>query len=127
MESQSEQLLQDVYDLKTLLGNKWSPAIMVALANGPMRRSDLFSTVSAYAADMRHARKPLTLHDSILTRELRNLVQRGILERASAGKTFPPMVTYALKPEVLDFLRLSGELSSWLRQHTSLVAPAAGK
>ena len=55
------ELLRQFYDLKQLFNDKWAPAILVTLAEGKMRRVDIFSTIKSfsYGVEWSDKQKPL--------------------------------------------------------------------
>lgn len=84
-----EQFLGDLYNLKYLFGDKWAPAIIVALAGGKMRRVELRSTVKSYSigAEWSRSGKPAVLHDTMLSRTLKNMTEKGLLVRTRRTDT----------------------------------------
>ncbi|WP_158851185.1 winged helix-turn-helix transcriptional regulator [Saccharothrix deserti] len=113
-----------MYDLKNLFGDKWVPAIMVALRDGPLRRVEILSTVNSYSIDENWSDKHAVLHDSILARTLKKMREQGIILRESHTETFPPEVTYSLNPEVVEVLTLAEPLIAWTEKHPELLAQA---
>jgi DNA-binding HxlR family transcriptional regulator len=57
MKVHDERFLRGLYDLKYLFGDKWAPAILVTLSDGPMRRKETLSTISPSVSrgEVRHA------------------------------------------------------------------------
>ncbi|MEC3974937.1 winged helix-turn-helix transcriptional regulator [Amycolatopsis sp. H20-H5] len=124
MKVDDERFLRGLYDLKYLFGDKWAPAILVTLADGPMRRKEILSTISSYSIGEEWSDKHAVLHDSILARTLKKMTEGGLLTRTRCTETFPVQVVYSLKPEVLEFLSLSEVLVGWADGHPELVAQA---
>lgn len=119
-----ERFLRGLYDLKYLFGDKWAPAILVALSGGPMRRKEILSTISSYSIGEEWSDKHAVLHDSILARTLKKMTGEGLLTRIRCTKTFPVTVTYELNPDVLEFLTLAETLVAWADGHPDLIAQA---
>jgi DNA-binding HxlR family transcriptional regulator len=119
-----ERLLRGLYDLKYLFGDKWVPAILVLLLNGPMRRKEILSTLSSYSIGKDWSDKHTVLHDSYLARVLKKLTEAGLLARTRETEPFPPRVYYSLKPEVVEFLELSRTLLTWIDAHPDVIARA---
>ena len=113
-----------MFDLKYLFGDKWAPAILVTLSDGPMRRKEILSTISSYSIGEEWSDKHATLHDSILARTLKKMTEEGFLTRTRRTDTFPVEVIYSLKPEVLEFLSLVESLVAWADGHPELIAQA---
>jgi len=115
----NEEFLRGLYSVKCLFGDKWAPAIIVALANGRMRRVNILSTINSYSLD---SDKPVVLHDSILARTLKKMTREGLLVRTRRTEIFPPRVYYSLKPEIAEFLRVVEPVVEWTRCHPGLIA-----
>nr|WP_243869393.1 replication-relaxation family protein [Amycolatopsis granulosa] len=121
---QHDRLLRGLYDLRSLFGDKWVPAIVVALRAGPLRRIEVLSTVNSYFIDENWTDKQPVLHDSILARTLKKMRMQGLVFRERSTKSFPPEVEYALNPAVADALRAAEPLIAWTRAHPDLLAQA---
>jgi DNA-binding HxlR family transcriptional regulator len=119
-----EKFLRAMYDLKYLFGDKWALAIMFALSDGPLRRVDILSTVKSYSIGKEWSDKNAVLHDSILARTLKKMTEEGLLTRSCAVGTFPPKVTYTLRPEVLELLKRGEALVEWTVEHPEIIAQA---
>jgi DNA-binding HxlR family transcriptional regulator len=121
-----EQFLRDLYNLKYLFGDKWAPAIIVALANGKMRRVELRSTVKSYSigAEWSRSGKPAVLHDTMLSRTLKNMTEKGLLVRTRRTDTFPREVYYSLAPVVVEYLKVLEPAVEWARRNPDLIAQA---
>jgi DNA-binding HxlR family transcriptional regulator len=91
-----------LYDLKYLFGEESAPAIVVALARGPMRRKEILSTISSYSIGEEWSDRHAVLHDGILARTLKKMTEEGILSRRRDTETFPARVYYSLNPEVME-------------------------
>jgi DNA-binding HxlR family transcriptional regulator len=124
MQVGDERYLRGLYDLKYLFGDKWVPAIMVTLSGGPMRRKEILSTISSYSIGEEWSDKHAVLHDSILARTLKKMTEEGLLTRTRRTEAFPVTVTYSLKPEVLEFLKLAEPVIAWVDDHPELVGQA---
>lgn len=116
--------LRDVQDVKHIFGDKWTIPVMVALASGPMRRSEILTTVDSYSIDENWPGKATGLHDSILTRTLRKMVAEGLVARQELPDVFPRHVRYELRPEALDFLGRVGQVVGWSSDNAHVVANA---
>jgi DNA-binding HxlR family transcriptional regulator len=124
MATGDERFLRGLYDLKYLFRDKWVPAILFTLSDGPMQRKDIFSTISSYSIGEEWSDKHNTLHDSILARTLKKMTEEGLLIRERRTETFPARVIYSLTPEVLEFLPLTESLVEWVERHPELIAQA---
>ena len=121
-----EHFLRDLYNLKYLFGDKWAPAIIVALAGGKMRRVELRSTVKSYSigAEWSRSGKPAVLHDTMLSRTLKNMTEKGLLVRTRRTDTFPKRVYYSLAPAVVEYLQAIEPAVDWARRNPDLIAQA---
>lgn len=118
------EFLRDLYNVKRVFGDKWALPIIVALADGPLRRVDILSTINSHSVGAEWSDKSAILHDSILTRTLRKMTEEGLLIRTQKEDTFPPRVYYSLRPEVAEFLRVVEPVVAWARRNPELVARA---
>lgn len=82
-----------------IIGNKWKPIIIYLLSNGPMRFGMLNTLVP-------------TISRKVLTNQLKELEQDGLLERKAFAET-PPRVEYSLTPKAQALLPVLKQLSSW--------------
>ncbi|WP_063935845.1 winged helix-turn-helix transcriptional regulator [Actinokineospora spheciospongiae] len=124
MTERDDRVLRGLYDVKNLFGDKWVPAILVALRDGPLRRVEILSTVNSFSIDENWTDKHAVLHDSILARTLKKMREQGLIFRESRGKSFPPEVVYSLAPAVVEALALAEPLIEWTRAHPGLLAQA---
>lgn len=111
-------------DLKNLFADKWTLAIMAALSQGPLRRTEIFSTVNSYTVVEGWTGKPGVLHDSILARALKKMTGEGLLVHDYDDSTFPPKAHYALTAEAVEFFALFRGLASWATRRADLMARA---
>ncbi|WP_043729046.1 helix-turn-helix domain-containing protein [Kutzneria sp. 744] len=118
------RVLRGLYDLKYLFGDKWTLAILVALAEGPLRRVEILSTISSYSIGEEWSDKHAVLHDSILARTLKKMTEEGLVVRTRCPETFPVKVMYSLRPETLEFLAIAERALAWVDKHADLVAHA---
>jgi DNA-binding HxlR family transcriptional regulator len=121
MKEGDEGFLRGLYDLKYLFGDKWVPAILVTLSDGPMQRKEILSTISSYSIGEEWSDKHAVLHDSILARTLKKMTEEGLLTRTRNTQAFPVTVTYSLNPEVLT---LAETLVGWVDDHPEVIAQA---
>lgn len=124
MERDDRCFLRDLQDVKHIFGDKWTVPVMVALAGGPMRRSEILTTVDSYSVDENWPGKAAVLHDSILSRTLRKMVAEGLVARRELPDTFPRHVRYELRPEAEDFLERARQMASWSEHNAHVVANA---
>jgi DNA-binding HxlR family transcriptional regulator len=120
----AEGFLRRLYDLKYLVGDKWTLAILVTLSDGPMRRVEILSTINSYSIGEEWSDKHAVLHDRVLTRTLKKMTGEGLLTRTRRIEVFPPEVFYSLKPDALEFLRLAEPAMAWADDHAELIAQA---
>jgi len=120
----AEKFLRRLYDLKYLVGDKWTLAILVTLSDGPMRRVEILSTINSYSIGEEWSDKHAILHDSMLARTLKKMTAEGLLTRARRTEIFPPQVFYSLKQDAVEFLQLAEPAIAWAEEHTELIEQA---
>lgn len=99
----ARQLLDRVSD-------KWVSLLLVALAGGPQRYSDLSRTIAGVSQKM-------------LTQTLRNLERDGLISR-SVTPTVPVRVDYALTPLGASLLPVMQAVKDWAETHIEEVISA---
>ncbi|WP_418153398.1 winged helix-turn-helix transcriptional regulator [Actinoalloteichus caeruleus] len=124
MEATDEEFLTRWYEVRSLLGDKWVPAVLLVLSAGPLRRVEILSTIRSYPLSVEWSEKVSVLHDSILTKVLKKLTDEGLLLREQKEEVFPPYVTYALTPAAREFVSAMGVLVEWARRHEEVIARA---
>lgn len=124
MERDDEWLLRDLQDVKHIFGDKWTVPVLVALAGGPLRRSEILVMVRSYSIEENASGKAKVLHDSILTRALRKMMADGLVARHELPDTFPRHVRYALLPEAADFLARVRHVVGWSKGNRHIAAQA---
>lgn len=93
------ELLTAISEASTVIGDRWSPAVVASLLDGPLRYSDLRARLDGIAPN-------------ILSARLKRLEQDGLIV-ASRYSERPPRFEYALTEpgrELSDLLRL---LAAW--------------
>jgi DNA-binding HxlR family transcriptional regulator len=85
-----------------LVGKRWSGAIISALTGGPMRFGELSRAVPG-------------LSDRLLSERLRELEQKGVIER-SVSDGSPPQVSYDLTRKGLELRPALNELGRWAKR-----------
>jgi DNA-binding HxlR family transcriptional regulator len=115
-----EEFMRDLYDLLHLFGDKWVSPIVVTLAEGPMRRVEILSTIRSYSVGQGWSGRSVVLHDSILARALKKMTAAGLLIRDEKPGGFPPKVYYSLTPQVVESLTALAPLVRWARAHREI-------
>jgi len=82
-----------------LIGKRWTGAILCALTEGPQRFAELARAVPG-------------LSDRLLSQRLRELEQKGLVERVVESGT-PVHVTYSLTEKGADLRPAITELKAW--------------
>lgn len=111
-------VVRDTSAVRRVFSDKWSPVVLAVLAEGPLRRSAILSTVNAAAARENAAG---VLHDSTLARTLRRLIDKQLIDRRAVHGTFPPRVFYALRPAAQEYLELERRFTDWARRHGDIL------
>lgn len=124
MKADGRTFLHDVQNVKNIFGDKWTLPVMVALSDGPMRRSQIHVTVNSYEVGEQWPAGGSVLHDSILTRCLKKMTAEGLISREESVGSFPPRVCYSLRPEGREFLELAGAITVWSSRNEHVIASA---
>jgi DNA-binding HxlR family transcriptional regulator len=85
-----------------LIGKRWTGAIISALTEGPLRFGELARAVPG-------------LSDRLLSQRLRELEDKGLVEREVEAGT-PVRVTYSLTEKGAELRPMIGELKQWAKR-----------
>lgn len=119
-----EDCLRELYDIKYLWSDKWGPAIVAALWDGPLRYNDILEKVRSYSIAAGWTDKTPVLHESILTRTLKRMVGEGLITRSESSGGVPPSVWYTLNPSFAESYEVGLPLVDWARRNADLIARA---
>jgi len=122
--TRSAGFLRDWYDARILLAAEWTPAIVVALLDGPLQYKDILATAGATCPGLRWGSRHRRLYDSILTRNLQVLTRDGLLERHETPGTFPPTVHYCLTDAGRELVEAATPLAEWASRHREVIEGA---
>jgi DNA-binding HxlR family transcriptional regulator len=101
------------HELLGTLSDKWVTLVISALADGPMRHSELSRRVAGASQKM-------------LTQTLRKLERDGLVTRAITP-TVPVRVDYALTPLGHSLLPVQRAIKAWAEQHIEAVHEARAR
>ena len=114
------QVEPDIYDrncpsrqVLDRIGDTWSVLVVVSLAHGPRRYSELARRIDGVSPKM-------------LTQTLRALERDGLISR-TVHAVVPPRVDYALTKLGESLLDLVGALESWAQTHMDDVQAARSR
>jgi DNA-binding HxlR family transcriptional regulator len=93
-----------------LIADKWTALIFAVLEKQPTRFNELLRLIEGISQKM-------------LTQTLRNLEQRGIVER-KITPSIPPAVEYSLSPLGSTLIPLMAALRQWAEEHMEEVEQA---
>lgn len=99
-----------IRDVLDRIGDTWSVLVVVELASGPRRFSELQRAIDGVSQRM-------------LTLTLRRLERDGLLSR-SVHPSIPPQVTYTLTGPGRSLTHLVKALADWSLAHRPLIADA---
>lgn len=116
--------LRDWYDARALLAAEWTPAIILALLEGPLQYKDILATAGATRPGLLWGGRHRQLHDSILSRSLQALTRDGLLERHETPGTFPPTVHYCLTDACRGLVEAVTPLAEWSGRHRDFIERA---
>jgi len=94
-----------------LVGARWVPTVLNALARGPLRFSELKKVVEGVTA-------------KALTESLRTLESDGIVDRVETSTTVPPTVEYSITPLGRSQFEVLVPVQEWAEQHLGEIAEA---
>lgn len=95
-----------VRSVMALLGDRWSPLILLVLATGRWRHAELRRVTAHLSAEK-------ALSQKVMTFKLRALERDGFVLR-EASEDIPPKVTYALSPLGLQLVDELRRMTGWL-------------
>jgi DNA-binding HxlR family transcriptional regulator len=98
---------RQVGEILSLVGDKWTMQVVVALRDQPRRFNDIKRNVGGISQQM-------------LTRTLRTLERDGLVDR-TVFPTTPPQVEYALSPLGRSLSEPVRQLSQWARAHLAII------
>lgn len=124
MNPSSIRLLSGWYSARALMGAEWAPAVMCALLTGPLHYRDILELLRENAGSDGWPERHQTLHDSILSRTLKRLVEDSLVQRNEERAKFPPSVVYSLSQAGHDLVEAAGSLADWSTQHPDVIARA---
>lgn len=112
------------YSARALVAAEWIPAILVAMLDGTLTYSQLRKAVEASRVaegwNPRHER----MHQSTLTRSLKQLTDDGLIVREETPGAFPRSVRYTLTPAARELVEAIEPLGKWVDRHRDLVERA---
>lgn len=123
----SAALLRGWYDVRALLAAEWTPAIVVALRDGPLQYKEILAAAGAARPGLRWGRRHRRLHDSILSRSLQAMTRDGLLERHETPGSFPPSVQYCLTDACREMLEALEPLVDWSVGHRDFIERAQSR
>lgn len=99
-----------------LLGDRWSPLILLVLETGDWRHADLRRVTAALSAEQ-------ALSQRIMTLKLRTLERDGFVHRETT-QDVPPRVTYSLTAMGLELVEELRRMIAWLNARRPAVLAA---
>ena len=101
------------HQVLAILSGKWTPLIVEALADGPLRFGEL-------------ARRVVGVTHKMLTQTLRELERDGLVTR-TLGPANPVRVDYALTALGQELLVLQRQVLDWAHRHAPAIAAARAR
>ncbi len=109
-----------LHDLRRTLSPSWLPDVLVALSGGPLPYTGLLRTLRSYEVPRgRRWPQPL-IQEAVLTRTLRWMQRRGLVERARE-RAFPFGTVYWLTPAAKELADLVAPMAQWAAAHEDLL------
>ncbi len=99
-----------------MLGDRWSPLILLVLETGAWRHADLRRVTSELASEPQISQR-------ILTMKLRALERDGFVSR-HATQEVPPKVTYSLTELGVQLVGQLRAMQGWLNKHRPAIIQA---
>lgn len=91
-----------LHKLTHVLDGEWVPAILATLAHGPRHFTEILDAIQVTGTGQPDPQR--RLHDSILSRTLRRMEDKGLITRHEVAATFPKSTTYELTSWATDLL-----------------------
>lgn len=114
--------LRALRDAQRLFDGEWTSAILVVLSDGPKHYKQIRDRIRSLTRPEGGRARGRVLHDSVLTRTLKSMTAKKLIEREQLPVSFPPAVRYSLTPATAEALSAWGCVINWARKHAELVA-----
>lgn len=108
-----------VRSVMALLGDRWSPLILLVLRTGAWRHADLRRVTARISAEK-------ALSQRVMTLKLRALEKDGFVRREVTDDV-PPKVTYSLEPLGIELVGELRRMIGWLGEHRGQIHAARGR
>lgn len=110
-------LLQCLLVLREIFRHKWVPDVLVALQNGPLRRTELLQAIREAAAASSCARG--TIDDSVLSYTLERLEKHALVlsEKVLQAQPENRKAVYQLTPQARSLLTVVLPATDWAAEH----------
>jgi len=109
-----------LHDLRRTLSPGWLPDVLVALSGGPLPYTGLLRTLRTYEVPRGRRWPQPMIQEAVLTRTLRWMQRRGLVERARE-RVFPFGTVYWLTPEAKELADLVTPMAQWAAAHEELL------
>lgn len=124
MNQGNDQVLRGWYSARAMLAAEWTPAILVTLLDGPRHYTELLSIVGTLRPSDGWNRRHETLHESTLTRTLKQLTDDDLIQRDELPGLFPQSVLYTLTSAARELVESVVPMAEWSERHLDLVEGA---
>ena len=124
MNSDDEQLIQRMNDLKQVFRREWIGPILVALGHGGKRYRELRDEMDAWSFHDPWIGKRRSLSNGELARTLGRMVEDGLLARTEVSGQWQPAVFYDLTDEARQLLAAGMPLLAWAEKHPEFFSRA---
>jgi DNA-binding HxlR family transcriptional regulator len=118
----SAEHLRALQNVQRLFHGEWTAAILVVLSDGPKHYKQIRDRIRSLVSTEKDLERRRVLHDSVLTRTLKSLTTKELIEREQKSTSFPPSVEYALTPATAEALAAWDSVVDWARKHADLVS-----
>lgn len=113
--------LRALQGAQRLFDGEWTSAILVVLSDGPKHYKQIRDRIRSLTMPEVGRARGRVLHDSVLTRSLKSMTAKKLIERKQISASFPPAVQYSLTPATAEALSAWGCVINWARKHADLV------
>lgn len=124
MESDDEDLILRIYDLKQVLRADWVGPVLVLLVHGPKHYSELRDEMQAWSFQDPWSGRERAVGNGEFARTLSRMTEDGLLVRTELPTRWQPAVVYELSDHARGLLAELGPALAWVGENREFFAAA---